>query len=75
MNNIAEGFWRSNTKEKLQYMNIAVWSAQEVKSMLFLALDLHYISEQYVQILLEDVQKVIETTQWFRRYLKTLISE
>jgi four helix bundle protein len=40
MNNIAEGFGRIGVKEKLQFTNIAVGSAQEVKSMLFLAQDL-----------------------------------
>jgi hypothetical protein len=42
--------------------------------MLFLALDLDYISEQQMKVLLQEIQKVIETIQC-RRYLKTLISE
>ncbi len=72
MNNIAEWFWRTTAKEKIQFMNIAIWSAHEVHSMLFLASDLCYIEEKEMQELEQLIQQVIETSRWLRRYLKTL---
>lgn len=42
--------------------------------MLFLAGDLKYLSKQEKNVLLLEVKKVIETSQGFRRYLKTLIN-
>lgn len=41
--------------------------------MLFLALDLKYLSELESSELFSEVKKVIETSQGLRRYLKTLI--
>lgn len=55
MNNIAEGFGRFSLKEKIRYFEIAQSSANEVKSMLYLAEDLAY-SEQ--QLITELHQKV-----------------
>lgn len=45
MNNIAEGFDRSSNKELKQFLVVARGSAAEVRSMLILAKDLNYISE------------------------------
>ena len=48
MNNIAEGFDRSkvtkDNKQFISFLNIANGSCGEVKSMLYLAQDLHYLS-------------------------------
>ena len=48
MNNIAEGFDRSkfskDNKQLISFMNIANGSCGEVKSMLYLAQDLEYLS-------------------------------
>ena len=52
MNNIAEGFTRFSTKDTIQFMNIAVASLSEVRSMIYLAQDLGYISEETHQELL-----------------------
>ena len=46
MNNIAEGFERNSDKELKQFLYIAKGSVGEVRSMLYLAKDLEYISEQ-----------------------------
>jgi len=50
MNNIAEGFDRSKSskdnKQFLSFLNIAYGSCGEVKSMLYIAQDLNYLSMQ-----------------------------
>ena len=44
MNNLAEGFERQSNKEFRQFLYIAKGSSGEVRSMLFIAKDLGYIS-------------------------------
>src|SRR3990167_2246375 len=44
-NNIAEGFERKSNKELRQFLYIAKGSCGEVRSMLYLAKDLSYISQ------------------------------
>ena len=46
MNNIAEGFERGSNKDFAKFLFIARGSAGEVRSMLYLALDQHYINEE-----------------------------
>ncbi len=46
MNNIAEGFERKGAKEYARFLYIAKGSAGEVRSMLYLAKELGYLSEE-----------------------------
>lgn len=45
MNNIAEGFERKGNKELKQFLFIAKGSSGEVRSMLYLSLEMKYITE------------------------------
>ncbi len=45
-NNIAEWFERKSNNELKQFLYIAKWSSAEVRSMLYIAQDLWYISTQ-----------------------------
>ncbi|MDE2037995.1 MAG: four helix bundle protein [Patescibacteria group bacterium] len=51
MNNIAEGFERKGVKELERFLYIAKGSAGEVRSMLYVALDLKYISPDSFKVL------------------------
>ncbi len=46
MNNIAEGFERGSNKDFAKFLSIARGSVGEVRSMLYLALDRKYITEE-----------------------------
>lgn len=54
MNNIAEGFERQTNKEFRQFLYIAKGSSAEVRSMLFLALELAYLENDQFVLLMED---------------------
>lgn len=44
MNNIAEGFERKSNKESIRFLILSKGSAEEVRSLLYVALDLKYIA-------------------------------
>jgi four helix bundle protein len=49
MNNIAEGFDRGTNKDFVKFLFIARGSAAEVRSMLYVALDQGYLSEEELE--------------------------
>jgi len=69
MNNIAEGFGKYSNKEFIRYLDTACNSASEVKSILYLLLDLHYLEVDKIIALQSKVDEVRALTLALIRYL------
>ena len=69
MNNIAEGFERDNNKEFRNFLGYAKGSAGEVRSMLFVAIDLNYISKDKFDENYKQAINVITQISNFKKYL------
>jgi four helix bundle protein len=59
--NIAEGFARIGTKDKLRFYNIAAGSLNEVGYYILLAKDLDYAKTAYLIDLVEEVSKILKS--------------
>lgn len=70
MNNIAEGFGRFNPKEFIQFLNIAQASALEVKSILYVLLDVGYLNEEKFNELQKQADDARNQILGLIRYLK-----
>jgi four helix bundle protein len=60
MSNIAEGFERNNRREFIRFLNIARGSSAEVKSQLYILLDLGYVDNLTFRALYNKVTKISE---------------
>lgn len=69
MNNIAEGFETDNNKEFRNFLGYAKGSAGEVRSMLFVAIDLNYISKDKFDENYKQAINVITQISNFKKYL------
>ena len=69
MANIAEGFERSSDREFHRFLYIAKGSAGEVRSHLFVALDLGYISAEEFSDLRTKSEEVAKSLSGFITYL------
>ena len=69
MNNIAEGFERNNNKEFVVFLKYSKGSAGEVRSMLYVALDLNYIPKNAFDKCYENAIDIITQISNFIKYL------
>lgn len=70
MNNIAERFEAGSSVMFKKFLYISKGSCGEVKSMLYIAEDLHYIPQANTQTLIKDCQGLSFAINKFIQYLK-----
>lgn len=70
MNNIAEGAESSSDSMFKKFLQIAKGSCGEVRSMLYIALDLNYIGEDSVNLLIPKCQHLSASIAKLANYLK-----
>jgi four helix bundle protein len=71
MANIAEGFIRRSSKEFAQFLFIAMSSASEVQSHLYVALDQEYVKEQEFKEIYGQADKTARIISGLMTYLRT----
>jgi|Deesub1362B_J571_1020462.scaffolds.fasta_scaffold03754_2 four helix bundle protein len=71
MANIAEGFIRRSDKEFIQFLFIAMSSAAEVQSHLYVALDQGYIEDDHFQEIYDQADKTAMIISGLIKYLRT----
>jgi len=69
MNNIAEGFERKGNKELVRFLFISKGSCGEVRSMLYLAIELGYISKNEFNMLYDLTSEISKMLAGFIRTL------
>jgi four helix bundle protein len=67
--NIAEGYERNSDKEFIYFLYVAKASAGEVRSQLYLAVDLEYITKEQFEELFESVSDISKLISGFIKYL------
>ncbi len=70
MADIAEGYERKSDGDFKRFLNISKGSLAEVKSHLYIALDLEYISDDKFKKLASDIDEINKTLYGLINYLK-----
>ena len=70
MNNIAEGFERNSNAEFIRFLNIALGSCGEVRSMSYIAFDLNYFQQETVEVIKESSLKISRKISSLIKYLE-----
>ena len=71
MNNIAEGFGRKSTRDKIRFLEIAQSSAMEVKSITYVLLDSKYLPADSIETIKRKAEETKALTLGFIRYLRS----
>ncbi|MFO7526586.1 MAG: four helix bundle protein [Ignavibacteriaceae bacterium] len=71
MNNISEGFERDSNREFIKFLGYSKGSAGEVRSMLYVALDLKYITKEEFELAYNTSLNIITQLANFIKYLRT----
>ncbi len=69
--NIAEGYDRKSTKEFIYFLNIAQASCYEVRSQLYLSMDISYITKKEFEELFDLCEEISKTIFGLIKHLKT----
>jgi four helix bundle protein len=70
MNNISEGFERQSNKEFVYFLNISKGSVGEVRSIIYVLLDMNLINDSCFQILQGKTLTISKSLSGFISYLK-----
>lgn len=71
MNNISEGFERHSDREFANFLNIAKGSAGEVRSMMYVMLDMQYIDNKIFNEIYSQTITISKSLSGFMNYLKS----
>ncbi len=71
-NNIAEGFERNSTKDRIRFLEYSSGSISEVKSMLYSAPHLNLIRQEDFDILVSLCIKCLRQVRGFLKYLHSI---
>ena len=71
MSNIAEGFARRSNREFTQFLFVAISSAAEVQSHLYIALDQNYLCKETFESIYEQANKTARIISGLITYLRT----
>lgn len=71
MSNIAEGFGRNSNKDFAHFLDVARGSAMETQSLLYVALDVGYISQDVFNTLYEQAKEASALIIGFSSYLRS----